>query len=107
MQGSDDKQSAPSPTELNITRPKVCLANRLRTVSIVGFNGETELTELALFLLRTSPRLKTMGVYTRRWWHPIDKANKAADLARRKHARGVALAKLASRVPPKVKFIAR
>lgn len=103
-----EQSAPPPPTELKITWPEGCLANMLHKVSIGGFNGEPELVELCMLLLRISPHLKTLVIYTRRGLHRIDKAKKAAedDVARREHAIGVVLAKLAPAVPSKVKFTA-
>ncbi|XP_051216064.1 F-box/LRR-repeat protein 13 [Lolium perenne] len=95
-----EKQSADLPLakmEPDIMWPEGCLARSLRRISIRGFGGEPELTELAMVLLRTSPGLVRLRVRLLRW-------RKHGDGERREHARALALTKLAPRVPSRVKF---
>ncbi|KAK1680454.1 hypothetical protein QYE76_041302 [Lolium multiflorum] len=95
-----EKQSADLPLatmEPDIMWPEGCLARSLRRISIRGFGGEPELTELAMVLLRTSPGLVRLRVRPLRW-------RKHGDGERRELARALALTKLAPRVPSRVKF---
>ena len=100
LQVLGEMQSAALPlatTQPNITWPEGCLARTLRRILITGFGGEPELTELAVILLRTSPGLERLCVRLFPW-------RRCGDRERRKHARALALTKLAPRVPSRVKF---
>jgi hypothetical protein len=100
VQVSGEKQSVALPlatTEPDITWPEGCRVRSLRRIYIRGFGGQPELTELAMVLLRTSPGLERLGVRPLRW-------QQRGDRARLEHARALALAKLAPRVPSRVKF---
>ncbi|OEL38584.1 hypothetical protein BAE44_0000397 [Dichanthelium oligosanthes] len=92
--------------ELNIRWPQNFTATSLRTFSIEGFGGESELVQLFFFLLRRSPVLKTLIIDTARvkYLRLGEWEIKRSEYAmRRNFAREVAQTRLAPNVPSAVK----
>ncbi|KAF8714081.1 hypothetical protein HU200_028080 [Digitaria exilis] len=56
----------PPPSKQMIQWPKHCSPRMLESIVVGGFSGEPELMELAFFLLRKSPAIKTLTVDTHR-----------------------------------------
>ncbi|TVU41137.1 hypothetical protein EJB05_14633 [Eragrostis curvula] len=96
------------PQKLRIRWPENFTSERLSSIRIGGFSGESELTLLLLFLLKWSPALKTLLIdthphYYRGFNYYWDK-KKPKDPTRSYYARGVALKQVAPKVPSTVKF---
>ncbi|KAL6880231.1 hypothetical protein ACP4OV_011796 [Aristida adscensionis] len=99
----------PDTPPMAIRWPKRCSPRKLRSVAIGGFGGEAELVELALFLARRSPALRTVAVDThRRHLIGFSKRNwcreESEDPLRCYYARGIAWTHLAPKIPSTVKF---